>query len=94
MLTIPRPEKFGGDIHVTSYEDLEDKYVKEEVHPGDLKAGVTEAMIKLLTPIQALFAQNEDWKAAEQAGYKEEKPVEVVKKDVKVSSIRHELRRA
>lgn len=83
MFTIPRPEKFGGDIHVQDYEDLEKKYEKEEIHPGDLKAGVTEAMIKLLKPIQELFAQNEDWQAAEKAGYREEKPVEAVKKDVK-----------
>jgi tyrosyl-tRNA synthetase len=85
MLTIPRPEKFGGNIHVTSYEDLEEKYVKEEVHPGDLKAGVTEALVKLLGPIQELFNSNEDWQRAEEAGYKEEKPVEAAKKDVKVS---------
>lgn len=69
VFSISRPEKFGGDIHVGSYEELEAKYTKEEVHPGDLKTGVTDALVKLLTPIQEMFKANEEWQEAERLGY-------------------------
>lgn len=69
VFSISRPEKFGGDIHVSSYEELEEKYAKEEIHPGDLKTGVTDALVKLLTPIQEMFMANEEWQEAEREGY-------------------------
>jgi tyrosyl-tRNA synthetase len=69
VFSISRPEKFGGDIHVSSYEELEEKYVKEEIHPGDLKTGVTDALVKLLSPIQEMFKGNEEWMEAEKQGY-------------------------
>lgn len=69
LFSITRPEKFGGDIHFTSYEDLEAAYAKEEIHPGDLKAGVTDALIKLLEPIGKMFWADEEWKEAERMGY-------------------------
>jgi tyrosyl-tRNA synthetase len=69
VFSIARPEKFGGNIHISSYEELEAKYVKEEIHPGDLKTGVTDALVKLLSPIQEMFAANEEWREAEKLGY-------------------------
>ena len=38
---IERPEKFGGTVKFTSYQELEEAYAKEEVYPLDLKHGVT-----------------------------------------------------
>jgi tyrosyl-tRNA synthetase len=69
VFSISRPEKFGGDIHFKSYEDVEQAYVKEELHPGDLKSGVTDALVALLTPIQEMFEKDEEWKEAERFGY-------------------------
>lgn len=69
VLSLPRPEKFGGDIHFSSYQALEDAYAKEEVHPGDLKGGVTQAMIELLAPIRKMFDADKDWQEAERLGY-------------------------
>jgi tyrosyl-tRNA synthetase len=69
VFSLPRPEKFGGDIHFSSYQALEDAYAKEEVHPGDLKGGVTHAMIELLTPIRKMFDADKEWQEAERNGY-------------------------
>lgn len=69
VFSISRPEKFGGDLHFPSYQAVEDSYVKEELHPGDLKSGVTEALIKLLTPIRKVFDASPDWQDAERNSY-------------------------
>jgi tyrosyl-tRNA synthetase len=69
IFSIARPEKFGGDMHFASYQAVEDAYTKEELHPGDLKGGVTEALIALLTPIRKLFENSPEWQEAEKNGY-------------------------
>ncbi len=51
-LTIKRPEKFGGDIAVNSYEELEELFINKKLHPMDLKNTVAEELIKILEPIR------------------------------------------
>lgn len=69
LFSIARPEKFGGDLHFKSYQELEDAYRQEAVHPGDLKTGVADALIKLLDPIKKVFDASPDWQEAERLGY-------------------------
>ncbi|GFZ44099.1 Phosphoribosylaminoimidazole-succinocarboxamide synthase [Saitozyma sp. JCM 24511] len=69
IFSIGRPEKFGGDIHFSSYQQLEDAYAKEEIHPGDLKGGVTDALVLLLEPIRKMFDADPEWQEAESKGY-------------------------
>lgn len=69
MFSITRPEKFGGSIHFPTYEALEAAYAKEDVHPGDLKGAVTDALNSFLAPLQKLFAEDPDWQEAERYGY-------------------------
>ena len=82
LLTISRPDKFGGDIHFSSYSALEEAYAKEEVHPGDLKGAVTDALVKLLEPIGKMFRADPEWQEAERMGYPDAS-VQAVKEDVK-----------
>ncbi|NPA62185.1 MAG: tyrosine--tRNA ligase [Methanococci archaeon] len=51
-LTIKRPEKFGGDLIVNDYEELESLFVGKKLHPVDLKNAVAEEIIKILEPIR------------------------------------------
>ena len=51
-LTINRPEKYGGDLVVNSYEELEGLFKNKELHPMDLKNAVAEELIKILEPIR------------------------------------------
>jgi tyrosyl-tRNA synthetase len=51
-ITIHRPEKYGGDLHYPSYEELEAEFASKELHPMDLKAGAAEYMNRILEPVR------------------------------------------
>lgn len=71
--SILRPEKFGGDVTYTDYQQLEDDFRDKKVHPGDLKKAVTESINKLLAPIRQWFDNDELRKLTEDA-YPSPKP--------------------
>ncbi len=54
-LTIERPEKWGGNMEFSSYEELEDIFIKKELHPMDLKNGVVAALANILAPVRKYF---------------------------------------
>jgi tyrosyl-tRNA synthetase len=54
-LNIERPAKYGGDLSFQSYEELADTFRKGELHPLDLKNGVSASMVKLLQPVADYF---------------------------------------
>lgn len=45
---IERPEKWGGNLEYSNYEDLEKDFVSKKLHPMDLKVGVAVELNKLL----------------------------------------------
>ncbi len=49
---IDRPEKFGGPLEYQSYEQLEQDFKTQALHPLDLKMGMADYIITLLTPLQ------------------------------------------
>lgn len=55
---IKRPSKFGGDLEVQKYEELEYVFNKGELHPLDLKKETSLALDKILTPIRKHFEKN------------------------------------
>lgn len=57
-LTIERQEKFGGNLTVTSYAELEQKFAGKEIHPQDLKVSVASELDKLLQPVREHFEKN------------------------------------
>ncbi len=59
-LVIPRPEKWGGDLVINSYEELEKIYGKGELHPMDLKNAVANELIRILKPIRDYIEKNDD----------------------------------
>ncbi|CAH0718305.1 unnamed protein product, partial [Brenthis ino] len=54
---INRAEEHGGRVEYSNFEDLEAAFAKQEIHPGDLKASVEQAINKLLAPIQEIFKE-------------------------------------
>jgi len=52
---INRPEKFGGPITFTSYQELETAYASNALFPKDLKDGIVDVINKLLDPIRQKF---------------------------------------
>ncbi len=61
-LKIERPSKFGGDIEFKSYMELETAFKNKELHPADLKSGVSSALIEILKPVRDYFDRNEEAK--------------------------------
>lgn len=45
---IERPDKYGGRVTFSTYKQLEEAYVKEEVFPLDLKNSVANQLNKVL----------------------------------------------
>ncbi|CDR40717.1 CYFA0S05e03642g1_1 [Cyberlindnera fabianii] len=80
---IDRPEKFGGPITFTSFEDLKNAYKEEKLAPPDLKSGMAHQIDLLLAPIREDFANDPEFQEAQAKGYpapvKEEKKKKVKK---------------
>ena len=51
-LYIKRLEKHGGDLTFRNYNELEELYVANGLHPDDLKNAVIKLLVQLLTPVR------------------------------------------
>jgi tyrosyl-tRNA synthetase len=63
VFKIERPEKYGGQIEFSTYQDLEGVYASGELKAPDLKQAVIKYLNQLLAPVIKHF--NEDKKANE-----------------------------
>ncbi len=54
-LEVERPEKFGGNISFSSFQELENSFAKKELHPMDLKNAVAREITKILEPVREHF---------------------------------------
>jgi len=57
-IKILRPQKFGGDVVLNSYKDLEKKFINKEIHPADLKASLVFYLDQLIEPVRKHFEEN------------------------------------
>ncbi|KAL0948185.1 hypothetical protein HGRIS_010796 [Hohenbuehelia grisea] len=69
LFSVERDEKFGGNLHYSSYAELEKSFVEKELHPKDLKTAVANAIVRLLTPIRKAFEDSEEWQQIEKLAY-------------------------
>ena len=51
-VTVERPDKFGGNVTYTSYQDLEGDFAQKKLHPSDLKATVSKYVTEIIRPIR------------------------------------------
>jgi tyrosyl-tRNA synthetase len=51
-LVVDRPDKFGGKVSYSTYEELEEDFLEQKLHPLDLKKAVASEINKLLEPIR------------------------------------------
>jgi tyrosyl-tRNA synthetase len=65
-LVIKRPEKFGGELRITGYEELAKNYSAGKLHPQDLKKAVAGALNELLEPVRKHFSRGKAQKLLEQ----------------------------
>jgi tyrosyl-tRNA synthetase len=64
--SIKRSPENGGDMTYTSFEDVAADFVSGKLHPGDLKAGLTDTINEFLEPVRKHFASGEPKKLLEQ----------------------------
>lgn len=57
-ITIERPQKFGGNLEVDSFESLKRAYMEGRLHPADLKSYVTEKLEIAIRPVREHFEKN------------------------------------
>jgi len=58
-LNIERPEKFGGNLKIKTYEELESIYAQGKLHPMDLKNAMAKELDKMIEPIREAFKGKE-----------------------------------
>lgn len=75
---VSRKPEFGGDVEFLKYDDLEQAYAKEDIHPGDLKASVENYINRLLDPIRKDF-DTPFYKELTEKAYPTAKPVKAGK---------------
>ena len=49
---VERPDKFGGNVTYTRYQDLEGDFAQKKLHPSDLKATVSKYVTDIIRPIK------------------------------------------
>jgi tyrosyl-tRNA synthetase len=57
-IEIFRPEKFGGNVIYSSYDELEKDYSLKNLHPMDLKNTVIYLLNKLIEPVRGHFIKD------------------------------------
>ncbi|PIN78597.1 tyrosine--tRNA ligase [Candidatus Woesearchaeota archaeon CG10_big_fil_rev_8_21_14_0_10_34_8] len=58
LITIERPVKFGGNLTINSYDELEKLYASGKLHPMDLKATTAAYLNKLIKPVRENIHKN------------------------------------
>ncbi len=58
LITIERPEKFGGTVTLNSYQELEEQFRQKQIHPMDLKNTVAKLLNELVKPVRRHFQEN------------------------------------
>jgi len=59
-MNVERPEKFGGNISYTNYNQLETDFAEDKLHPGDLKQTVGDYLVKIISPIREKLNLSEE----------------------------------
>jgi len=57
-IEIKRPEKFGGDLVIENYAELEKLYKEGKIHPMDLKNVVAFYINEMIAPVREDFEKN------------------------------------
>ena len=74
IFSIARPEKYGGPLHYSSFEQMQTDFAEKKLHPGDLKLGVIDAINSLLEPVQKTFESSPEFRQAALNAYPPDVP--------------------
>ncbi|MBU0762255.1 MAG: tyrosine--tRNA ligase [Candidatus Altiarchaeota archaeon] len=57
-LKVVRPEKYGGNVEYTRFEELKNDYITKKLHPADLKASVANSLSEVLESVRDYMSEN------------------------------------
>ncbi|MFA5772253.1 MAG: tyrosine--tRNA ligase [Thermoplasmata archaeon] len=57
-MKIERPPKYGGDMLIKNYDELENLYKNKQLHPLDLKNTTARYLNDILEPVRKYFAEH------------------------------------
>jgi len=57
---VPRPEKYGGELKYATYADVEAAFIKKDLLSVDLKSGIAERIIDIVSPIRDRIQKKEN----------------------------------
>ncbi len=57
-LRLERNPKYGGDVEIETYQQLEKSFTSGELHPKDLKANISRILSKRLAPVREYFRKH------------------------------------
>ncbi len=57
---IDRPEKYGGKISFKTYEEVEKAFAEKKLASVDLKQGVAEEVIQIISPLRETLEKNKE----------------------------------
>jgi tyrosyl-tRNA synthetase len=59
VMEIKRQGKFGGDLVIENYSELEKLYKEGKIHPADLKDSVASYINEMLKPVREAFHKDQ-----------------------------------
>ena len=59
-MKVVRPEKFGGNIEYSDYNQLKTDFVEKKLHPTDLKQTVGNYLVEIISPIREKLNLDEE----------------------------------
>ena len=59
-ITVERPEKFGGNVTYTGFEQMHADFANSKLHPGDLKETVSKYLIPIVTGLAQKFSISDE----------------------------------
>jgi len=68
-LDVERPERFGGNVSYSSYQELESGFRDRKLHPTDLKQAVGEYLVRIISPVRERLSLGEELRDAIKKGY-------------------------
>ncbi len=59
-IIIERPEKFGGNVNYTDYQQLEMDFTGKKIHPSDLKLAAAKYVTDIIRPVREKLVLSQD----------------------------------
>ena len=59
-MNVERPEKYGGNVSYSNYNELHTDFAENKLHPGDLKQTVGNYLVKVISPIREKLNLSEE----------------------------------